>query len=132
MVEEIVDTFGKVAMVACKMMSIPMVFMIILIVVATIESQWKNRDAADIDGSNVSDCGVGEQQSGSCDRMKDCCVLDGYAHRQNGSLVSSKKDRCCKLAGSCDYEFVNVYMSLWKSCAWTVMAISGGVTVKSR
>ena len=38
MVEEIVDTFGKVAMVACKMMSIPMVFMIILIVVATIES----------------------------------------------------------------------------------------------
>ena len=61
MVEEIVDTFGKVAMVACKMMSIPMVSMIILIVVATIESQWKNRDAADIDGSNVSDGGVGEQ-----------------------------------------------------------------------
>jgi hypothetical protein len=38
MAEEIVDTFGKVAMVAYKMISIPMVSMIILIVVATIES----------------------------------------------------------------------------------------------
>jgi hypothetical protein len=75
MIEDIIETIGRVAMVACEAMSMPMALMTVLMVVATIESYWKNRDSAvyDSDGSYVSDDGMDD--NGAVDRADNIYVV---------------------------------------------------------